>query len=90
MSMDDQSIRALMVEVAAHVRSEADGATWFELASAAAHAHRDLVGRRRGHGPADEVERLAAEERYRLLSELLAIQTQLACSRTLQGGLQRR
>lgn len=82
MSLDHQTMRVLLAEAAAQVRREADGATWFELASATARAHRDLAGR--GRGAADEALRAVAQERYRLLSELLAVETQRACSKALQ------
>ena len=83
-------MRALLVEVAAQVRREADAATWFELASATAHAHRDLAGSPSGRGMGDPADKRVAVERHRLLSELLAIRTNLARSKSLHAGAQLR
>lgn len=83
-------MRALLVEVAAQVRCEADGATWFELASATAHARRDMVSSPSGRGTGDPAQRRVAAERHRLLSELLATRTKFACSQSLHAAAQLR
>ena len=83
-------MRAMLVEVAAQVRRDADGATWFELASATARAHRDLAGSPSGRGMGDPADKRVAVERHRLLSELLAIRTSLARSQPLRADVQLR
>jgi len=77
-------MRAMLVEVAAQVRRDADGATWFELASATARAHRDMAGSQGGRRTGDPADRRVAAERHRLLSELLAIRTRFAGSQALR------
>ena len=83
-------MRALLVEVTAQVRREAEGATWFELASATAHARRDMAISHSGRRMGDPAQRRVAAERHRLLSEFLAIRTKFTCSQSLRAAAQLR